>query len=65
MLVRTMSEVIKTQILLNKDWDISYFLGAAESEMAANGATQTINLSAYFDAAQITSPANVQIGQYN
>lgn len=56
-----MSEVIKTQILLNKDWDIAYFLSAAESEMSANGASQSINLSAYFDSQGVTSPANTQM----
>ncbi len=56
MLVRTMSEAIKTQILLNKDFDLSYFLEANESEIAYWGAKQDINLSLFMDTEGILSP---------
>lgn len=56
-LVRTMSEAIKAQILLNKDFDLAYFLEAAETEMSANGTFQNINLGNYFrDGAGIMQP---------
>jgi hypothetical protein len=55
-LVRTMSEAIKTQILLNKDWDLAYFLEANESEMAYWGATQSINISKFMDMEGVLSP---------
>lgn len=55
-LVRTMSEAIKTQILLNKDWDLSYFLEANESEIAYWGAKQDVNLSPFFDGEGVISP---------
>lgn len=43
-LIRTISEAIKRQILLNKDYDLAYFLKAAESDMASNGAKMVIDL---------------------
>ncbi len=58
-LVRTMSEAIKTQILLNKDWDLSYFLESAETEMNDNGTYQSINMGTYFDRAGVMSPRNL------
>lgn len=58
-LIRTMSEAIKTQILLNKDHDLSYFLNAAEVEMNDNGTFQNINLGTYFDQAGVMSPRNL------
>lgn len=45
-LVRTLSEAIKRQVLLNKDYDLAYFLNASESDMEANGAKQVMNLAA-------------------
>ena len=58
-LVRTMSEAIKTQILLNKDWDLAYFLEAAETEMNDNGTYQSINMGTYFDSSGVMSPRNL------
>lgn len=46
-LVRTLSEAIRLQMLLNKDYDLAYFLRSYESEMAANGASLSLNLDAY------------------
>lgn len=46
-LIRTLSEAIKRQILLNKDWDLTYFLRASEPDMEANGAKQVLNLANY------------------
>lgn len=46
-LVRTISEAIKRQILLNKDSDISFFLQSVEGEMATNNTAQTVDLAAY------------------
>jgi len=45
-LLRTLSEAIKRQVLLNKDFDLSYFLKASETEMEAHGAKQTFDLDA-------------------
>lgn len=58
-LVRTMSEAIKQQIVLNKDFDMAYFLEAAEPEMASNGTVQTINFSKYMDQQGILSPRSL------
>lgn len=58
-LVRTLSEAIKQQITLNKDFDMAYFLEAAEPEMAANGTTQVLDLSKYMDQQGILSPRNL------
>lgn len=46
-MLRTLSEAIKRQILLNKDQDLAYFLEAAEPEMAANGTAMTINFDEF------------------
>ncbi len=54
-----MSEAIKTQILLNKDHDLAYFLNSAEIEMNDNGTFQNINLGTYFDQAGVMSPRNL------
>jgi len=43
-LIQTISSGIKRQILLNKDYDISYFLKAAEGEIDSFGAKRTIDL---------------------
>lgn len=59
-LVRTMSEAIKAQILLNKDWDLAYFLEANESEMAYWGAVQNINVTNFNDTGAIISPHTIQ-----
>ena len=57
--VRQMSEAIKTQIMLNKDHDIAFFLNAAEAEMATLGASQTLDMSSFYDSSSITVPASV------
>lgn len=54
-----MSEAIKTQILLNKDFDLAYFLEAAETEMLANGAFQTMNLGNYDASGGLLYPGNL------
>jgi hypothetical protein len=46
-LVRTLSEAIRLQMLLNKDYDLAYFLKSYEAEMAANGASLNLNLDTY------------------
>ena len=58
-LIKTISEAIKTQILLNKDHDIAYFLTAAESEMSDWGASQTLDMSDLYDGGSITVPATI------
>jgi len=58
-LIRTMAEAIKRQIMLNKDWDISYFLGLAEPDMATMGNTETCDLNQFVVAAGDYRPANV------
>lgn len=45
--------------MLNKDFDMSYFLEAAEPEMMANGTHQTLQLGAYQDQAGVLSPRNL------
>jgi len=45
--IRTLSSAIKQQILLNKDFDIAYFLQAAEADMLALGASATVDLALY------------------
>lgn len=47
-LVRTHSEAIKRQVLLNKDFDLSYFLQSSQSEIGTNGASATINFNNYY-----------------
>ena len=46
-LIRTLSLAIKQQILLNKDWDLQYYLGAYESDMIANGASASFDLDTF------------------
>ena len=46
-IIRTLSEAIKRQIMLNKDTDLAYFLLAAEADMAMNGTAITLNLANY------------------
>ena len=58
-LVRTLSEAIKQQIVLNKDFDMAYFLEAAEPEMNANGTLMTFGLGEYQDQRGIMSPRNL------
>jgi len=46
-MVRTLSEAIRLQMLLNKDFDLSYYLQAHEPEMAANQASLLLDLDRY------------------
>jgi len=46
-IIRTLSEAIKRQILLNKDTDLAYFLLAAEADMVVNGTSITLTLANY------------------
>jgi len=61
--VRTLSMAIKQQIMLNKDFDISFFLQAAEPDMLALGSAATVDLAAYASGGakgmQPDSPQNI------
>ncbi len=46
-LARTLSEAIKRQVLLNKDYDLAYFLKASEADIAKTGASTELDLSAF------------------
>jgi hypothetical protein len=46
-IIRTLSEAIKRQIMLNKDSDLAFFLQAAEGDMATNGTVESLNLASY------------------
>lgn len=46
-IIRTLSEAIKRQIMLNKDTDLAYFLLAAEADMATNGTSLSLDLADY------------------
>jgi len=46
-ILRTLSEAIKRQIMLNKDQDLAFFLAASEGDMASNGAAEALNLDSY------------------
>lgn len=58
-LARTLSEAIKRQVLLNKDYDLAYFLKASESEIAAAGAATTLDLDTQAAAGGNYTPSNV------
>lgn len=58
-LVRTLSEAIKRQVLLNKDQDLAYFLEAAEPDMEANGTSMTINFDDFTNSGGHFDPNNV------
>lgn len=58
-LARTLSEAIKRQILLNKDFDLAYFLKASEADMAANNAIFNVDLSNYNAAGSSYVPNNI------
>ena len=57
--MRTLSEAIKRQVLLNKDYDLAFFLSAAESDMTANGTHLTVDLNDYNMAAGDYTPSNI------
>lgn len=46
-LVRTLSLAIKQQMLLNKDFELGYYLGVYEPEMKANGASRILDLEEF------------------
>lgn len=58
-LIQTVSEAIKRQMTLNKDYDLAFFLSAAETQIAALGAANTLNLADYAVAANGFTPSNV------
>jgi len=58
-IIRTLSEAVKRQILLNKDGDLAYFLLAAEADMTTNGTSLSINLADYELTAGRFEPNNI------
>lgn len=58
-IIRTLSEAVKRQILLNKDTDLAYFLLAAEADMAANGTSLALNLATYDQTGGRFEPNNI------
>jgi hypothetical protein len=58
-LARTLSEAIKRQVLLNKDYDLAYFLKASQADIANSGASTTLDLSAFSVGGAEYTPANV------
>lgn len=60
-IIRTISEAIKRQIALNKDYDLAYFLAAAETDINSFGAKNTLDFSTYTTAASSAefTPANI------
>lgn len=46
-ILRTLSEAIKRQIMLNKDADLAFQLRAAEADMATNGCAETLDLGTF------------------
>ena len=57
--VRFLSEAIKRQVLLNKDFDLSYFLAASEPDMSKQGTILNVDLDDYNSAAGDFRPANI------
>lgn len=55
-LIRAYSMAIKTQILLNKDFDLAYYLRAAEPEMILNGSSVDFDLAAFLQGGSNISP---------
>ena len=58
-LARTLSEGIKRQILLNKDFDLAYTLKVHEPELKREGAYFTVNLKDYNSSANAYTPNNI------
>lgn len=58
-IIRTLSEAIKRQIMLNKDADLAYFLLAAEPDMATNNTALTLNLASYDISGARFQPENI------
>ena len=55
-LIRAYSMAIKTQILLNKDFDLAYYLRANEPEMILNGSSATFDVEYFKDMNNHISP---------
>jgi hypothetical protein len=58
-IIRTLSEAIKRQIMLNKDTDLAYFLAASEADMVANGTSSTLTLGDYDVTGGRFTPENI------
>jgi len=58
-IIRTLSEAIKRQIMLNKDTDLAYFLLAAEADMTTNGTNLTLDLNAFLMSGGKFQPNNI------
>ena len=58
-LARTLSEAIKRQVLLNKDYDLAYFLKASEAEVQKAGAFTTVDLNAFSAGGAEYTPSTV------
>ena len=58
-LVRTLSEAIRLQMLLNKDFDLSFYLQSYEAEMKNNQAYLQLDLSKYLTSQGEYGPNNV------
>lgn len=58
-LARTLSEAIKRQILLNKDYDLAYMLKIAEPELKRDGGYFTVDLTKYNSNANNYTPNNI------
>ncbi len=50
-LARTLSDAIKRQILMNKDYDLAFFLSSAQSDISSNGAAVTVDFNTYTSSA--------------
>lgn len=57
-LLRTLSNAIKRQVMLNKDYDLSYFLRANENEMSAQGAYLTVDMDKFAASGGNFAPDN-------
>ena len=57
--IRILSEAIKRQVLLNKDFDLSYFLTASEPDMTKQGTILNVDLNDYNAASGDYMPANI------
>ena len=56
---RTLSEGIKRQILLNKDFDLAYELKVLEPELKRDDAYFTVDLNNYNTSANAYTPNNI------
>ena len=60
-LARLLSEAIKQQIMLNKDYDLSYFLQGAQTDINTNGAQVTVDFDKYTQSATTLNYAPTNI----